>query len=397
MRISLRPAAVFKWIVLWVDHVEFTHQCEELTGSTPADVKARHKDSGRKKTNKNKCRVINCSTAYNGGCGELDWSILVWWTTVSLCSWDCGDRWSEDRSVERICERVEGPQSQLPMKEWGRMEKRLLCCVTTAAAEDIFFSGEEKHGSEATQTSVARSTRDFFGWLLVIGKSSRCCTYTLFLSQGRRKWTYFCSRGSGFWDTGRFSKLPYLGIELGPWQKLQKLHIHILSTPGCRNWAYFRSTDNGFRFTGQFIELPYLGIELGHRLKLQKLRILSLSTPGGRHWPNFLSTASGLRDTGQFSKLPYLGMKLKHWEKFQMLHTDCLSTRGSEWSLFSLYGQRFARYRPIFKIAIFGHETCSLGKVPDVAHTLSSHPKGSKFSLFSLYSQRLPSQSNLNH
>ena len=38
--------------------------------------------------------------------------------------------------------------------------------------------------------------------------------------------------------------------------------------------------------------------------------------------------------------------------------------------VFSLYRQQFLRYEPIFKIAIFGHETWPLVKVPEVAHTL---------------------------
>ena len=51
-------------------------------------------------------------------------------------------------------------------------------------------------------------------------------------------------------------------------------------------------------------------------------------------------------------------------------------------SVFLLYGQRFPRYRLIFKIAIFGHET---SKVPEVAHVHSFDPKGSKLSLILLY------------
>ncbi len=59
-------------------------------------------------------------------------------------------------------------------------------------------------------------------------------------------------------------------------------------------------------------------------------------------------------------------------------------------SLFSLYGQQFPRYVGIFKIAIFGHETWPLAKVPEVAPILSFYPKGSKLSLFLLYRQRFP-------
>ncbi len=64
--------------------------------------------------------------------------------------------------------------------------------------------------------------------------------------------------------------------------------------------------------------------------------------------------------------------------------------QGSKLSLISLYEQQFPRYVPILKIAIFGHETWSLAKVPEVAHILSFQPRGSKLSLFSLYGQWFP-------
>ncbi len=53
---------------------------------------------------------------------------------------------------------------------------------------------------------------------------------------------------------------------------------------------------------------------------------------------------------------------------------------------------KMAHKRPIkmiLKIAIFGHETWPLAKVPEVAHILS-YTRGSKLSLFSLYGQRFP-------
>ena len=92
---------------------------------------------------------------------------------------------------------------------------------------------------------------------------------------------------------------------------------------------------------------------------------------------------------GRFSKLPYLGMKLSHWPK---LHICLLSfyTRRSNWRLFSLHGQWFLRYWQIFKIAIIGHETWPLAKVPKAAHGIFFYPRGSKLSLFSLYGQRFP-------
>ena len=56
--------------------------------------------------------------------------------------------------------------------------------------------------------------------------------YTLFLPQGVKIELIFALRVAVFRNTGRFFKLPYLGMKLGHWQKFQKLYIHSLSTPG---------------------------------------------------------------------------------------------------------------------------------------------------------------------
>ncbi len=54
--------------------------------------------------------------------------------------------------------------------------------------------------------------------------------------------------------------------------------------------------------------------------------------------------------------------------------------QGSKLSSFSLYEQQFLRYVPIFRIAVLGHETWSLAKVPEVAYTLFP-PQGVKIEL----------------
>ena len=65
---------------------------------------------------------------------------------------------------------------------------------------------------------------------------------------------------------------------------------------------------------------------------------------------------------------------------FQKLHIYLLFTpRGRNWAYFCSTG-RFSRYGPIFKI--FGDETWPLAKVQEVAHKPSFYPKGSKLSLF---------------
>ena len=66
-------------------------------------------------------------------------------------------------------------------------------------------------------------------------------------------------------------------------------------------------------------------------------------------------------------------MKLGHWPKLQKLHIYIVLSfypRGLRLRLFSLYGQLFPRYCPIFKIDIFRHETWPLAKGTEVAHML---------------------------
>ena len=96
----------------------------------------------------------------------------------------------------------------------------------------------------------------------------------------------------------------------------------------------------------------------------------------GQNYAYFRSTGSSFRGTGIFTKLPYLGTKFDHWQKFQKLDINSFYTRGPKLGWFSLYRQAFPRYGPIFKIAIFGHETWPLAKVPEVAHILSFYPRG---------------------
>ncbi len=62
--------------------------------------------------------------------------------------------------------------------------------------------------------------------------------------------------------------------------------------------------------------------------------------------------------------------------------------QGLKLSLFSLYEQQFPRYLPIFKNAIFGHETCHWPMRQKLHMYIASfYPKGAKLSLLSLYGQ----------
>ena len=85
-----------------------------------------------------------------------------------------------------------------------------------------------------------------------------------------------------------------------------------------------------------------------------------------------------------------MAMKPGHWQKFQKLHIYFL-LHGVEIELIFALRVMVSAIRADFKIAIYGHETWSLAKVPEVAHIvlLSFYPRGSKWSLFSLYGPRL--------
>ena len=62
----------------------------------------------------------------------------------------------------------------------------------------------------------------------------------------------------------------------------------------------------------------------------------------------------------------------------EVAHILSFSPKGSKCSLFLLDRQRFPRFGPIFKIAIFGHETWPFSKVSEFPHIfpkLSPIPK----------------------
>ncbi len=76
---------------------------------------------------------------------------------------------------------------------------------------------------------------------------------------------------------GPIFKIAILGHETWPWAKVSEVDIYYFLPEVDRNWDYFRSMGSGFRDMGQFSKLPYLGMELGHWQKFQKFHILSLN------------------------------------------------------------------------------------------------------------------------
>ncbi len=99
--------------------------------------------------------------------------------------------------------------------------------------------------------------------------------------------------------------------------------------------------------------------------------------------------------TGRFKKIAisYPGMIFSHWQKFQKLYIHSLSTTPPPHEIELIFALQavVSEIWTDFQIAIFGCETCSLTKHPEIAHIPSFCPKGLKLALlFSLYEQWFP-------
>ncbi len=103
---------------------------------------------------------------------------------------------------------------------------------------------------------------------------------------------------------------------------------------------------------------------------------------------NFALQAAVFETRADFQNCHIWAWNLELKKVPEVAYAPSFYPRGSKLSLFLLYWQQFPRYGPIFKIAIFGHETWNLKKVPKVVYAISFYPSGSKLSLLLLYGQR---------
>ncbi len=232
---------------------------------------------------------------------------------------------------------------------------------TTGAWNGAYFCSM---GSGFQDTGQFSKNCHIWEWNLATGKNSR-------------------SRSS-FWDKSRFSKLPYLvfGHETCPLPKVPGVVDTFCFYPTGQNLGLFLLYRQWFQWYRPIFKIPIFGYEtwplpkvpyvahiLSLYLRVFKIKfIFTLRAAVSEIWVDFQN----------------LRMKFDHWQKFQKLHICSLSTPGVwKFSIFSLYRQHclFLRYRSNLKIAIFGHETWPLA---EVAHILFLYPRGSKLSLFSL-------------
>ncbi len=179
---------------------------------------------------------------------------------------------------------------------------------------------------------------------------------------------------------GWYSKLPYLGMKFDHWQSsrsctytlflLQGLElILVLYTAVFENgliWAWHLTMDEHSRGCTYAVFLPQWG-EIEFSVAV---------------W----AVVSAIKAIFQNCHNCIINMTIG---KSSRSCTYPSYVKGTKLSLFVLYRQQFTRYRLIFKIARFGHETWPLTKVPEVAYTVTFYPRGSKLSSFSLYRQWL--------
>ena len=132
------------------------------------------------------------------------------------------------------------------------------------------------------------------------------CTYSFY--PGGRIWAYFHSSGSSFRDTGRFSKLLYLSMKLGHWQKFQKLYIHV-QPPSIREGG---GGGGGVKIELTLAQRTAVSKTLGQKTQAQNClfenetttgkssKSCSLFLPQDSKLSLILLYGSGYRDTDQF-------------------------------------------------------------------------------------------------
>ncbi len=182
-------------------------------------------------------------------------------------------------------------------------------------------------------------------WPLAKAPEISQCTGTLFLPQWGRNWDYFCCMGSGFWDTAQASKLPYLGMKLGHWQRSRSCAYALFLPQGVEIqlilnlWAAVSETRTDFQ--NCYIRAWNL-VTMGHP---EVAYILSLPQGVKIELIIFALYAAVSEIRADFQNC-HMGIKLGYCQKFQELHTYIVHVHSfysmeSKLSLFSLYRQWF--------------------------------------------------------
>ena len=129
---------------------------------------------------------------------------------------------------------------------------------------------------------------------LATGKSSRSCTYILFLPQEAEIGLFLHYR-QRFRNMDWFSKLPYLGMKLGRWQKFQKLHVHSLSTLGSKMSLFLLYGQRFLRYRPIF---NIFGHDTWPLAKVPEVIHTLSFYHRGRKWPCFFVLRAAIYEIG---------------------------------------------------------------------------------------------------
>ena len=229
----------------------------------------------------------------------------------------------------------------------------------------------------------------YWTWNLAICRSSRGCTYTLFLFHVVEMKLNFRSTGSGFQDTGRLSKLSYLGMKLCHRLTKDPEVAHILLNPRGSKLSLFSLYGQLFSRYGLSFKIAIFGHDTWPFSKVPEVAHTLFFYPQGVEIGLILTLLAAVSEVWADFQNCYIWVwNLDTDKRSKIAHILPFNPKGSKLSLFSLHGQRLPRYRPIFTFAKIWHETWPLAKVPEIAHTLSFYPRESKLALFSPHGQR---------
>ena len=166
-----------------------------------------------------------------------------------------------------------------------------------------------------------------------------------FSTPGGPNWVYFSLYMKRFLRYWEILKITLFGHEAWNLRKVSDVAYHYgtLFLPRGRNWGYFRSTDNVFRDTGRFWKLPYLGMKPGIWKKFHKLNMDPLcSTAFPRYGPIFKITTFG-HETWNLKKSSRscLWINADHHQTYSVAspHGDL-----PDWQVWSLSEQHVSRY-----------------------------------------------------
>ena len=219
-------------------------------------------------------------------------------------------------------------------------------------------------------------------WAWNLATSPRSCTYTLFLLQ-EVEIELLSLYGKRFLKYAPIFKIAIFGHETWPLAKVPEVtHIPCFYPRGLK-LSLISLREVVSEIWANFQNGRIWAWNLAISQSSKSCTYILFLPHGGEIEIIFVLRAAVSEIYGLIFKMALFGHETWPLAKVpEVAHLLSFYPRQLKLSLFLLYGQRFPSYGPIFKIAIFGHKTWPLVKVPEVAHMVSFYPKGGNWAYF---------------